>query len=515
MQDVEREIAARKQKVEALRRQREARNARESASVRRNVHFSISVHDGPIAIVDTPALISKTVQTSVHEPQGSLEPQGPHEHPETHETHGTQDLQDLQDPELEPSEFVVEEISELNAELLTFIDNASRCIQRSFSTPPGLREFTAPAQLGNDTETPSLAELDLKLVCEIPTSKSKFVAFSPYFDDLMGSISADGTSVSVWGLDSVDGPEFTLRGVQEMDVIAFSKQSKNHVYAGNNYGQVLKYDLKSDIFGGRFNLLPQLKTTRFEFGKVVGLEPVHPNFVISLHEDHRVCLWAGDVFAEPVHIIPLDTARAVDVVPTCMSLMHTEYAIGYGIGLCLVGTLNGQILQLPQSPNEEVRVCKQAHQSPVKCIKFRLKPVSNSNSNSNSNSSSPGGSAAVLASSGYDYSVNLWLVNTSTSAVKLNPILALPTDGTVTELCWHPTEPAVLAIALMNRVQVWNLNKSVAAPVLSIDVDSVSPSVAINASGQKLVVTDGDKCKLYILPMQLLNTDDSWVYKKH
>lgn len=461
MQDLERQIASRKLRLQEMRRQHEARvRQRESGN-------SVCVFETPIldvAVAESEPAVSEPEHDIAEVPSG---------------TNG---------------EWSIELASHLDAQLKTFIDDAMRCVARSLPQTQ-VNLFRTP----DSDQKPQQLNFELEWQLDLPIT-SRSLAFSPHFTSLAAAISADGSNISLWSLDAPENPEYTLVGAQKLVQCVFSKTNANHLFCANEYGQVFKYDLQSDVFGGRFNLWPQIRSKEVGSGQIVGLQFVSPNFLVSLHEDHKACLWSSDVLSEPVHLINLQFAnRAVDIVPTCMALTPSVLCTSFGIGLCVVGTLDGFLFQLPGS-SDEISDFASAHKSPVACLAFR--PPNDASGELPAHD--------ILASSGYDYSLKLWFVaNASDSRCRFKLLATLPVSSTVRAMQWHPTEPGVLVVGLNKKLEVWNLSRSLVAPVFSVPVNALNPSISINLDGTKVLVANAGKCSCYRLPQ--LKSNDRWV----
>jgi len=495
MADLQSEIAARKQRIAELCRQRDAAPA---PAPKPAVPLTMSVPRGPHIDIPEPFLYERATQTHEGEAPEGETPEGETPGGETpekatqeherkpHEGKSQQNQQDRSEKPTEasdsgsetPSGFSVQAPDHVSPQLLTFLDDGWRAVARG-----AVRDFRQTPR------RPKAAAADAaELVLAGEVSGAHLLAFSP-FHPLVAALDAPRRRVLISGLPAGAGVEFTLRSPTALTAnIVFSPLVAQQVFGAGQNGQLFVWDLKSMVRkGGRYDVLPQMRSP-IESSAVVALRSLGPASLVSVNADGLVKVWATDRLSRALHMLVLEdtfrtwmaSVRLAVLVPTCMDVFCADYGLvlGFGWKIAVVGTLSGHLLRLPNTPTGDAynpvdRPWR--HGASVSCLAL---------------GAADEGGAVRLVSGGLDWQICVWRVPLDE---RQPPALerSFRVDYAVSAVALHHS--GLLAAGGERTVQVYRLDR--ARPLLSVPVAHAVESIAFR--GDTLAVATSEGVLLY------------------
>lgn len=518
MADLRSEIEARKSRIAELKRQREALalNALPTSAPRKsepNVpkdnKLSFVGFPGPQIEIEAPFLYHRNIQTDRiiaedETPNGEIVPE-------------TEQIPDTKPTRT--SHFAVVESPVLPPSFTSFLADSWRAIARSGFRPSAVRDYTSTPSSQKDKESKQKNSL-LQYPLQLQLS-GFLIAWSPHFDDLLASRSSDERMLLVWSADAPDKPEFSLRSPTPVTALVFSPHNAQYIYGGGANGQIFAWNLKDRVLSGgaRLALLPQFRSPIFN-SKVLFLQFVGVNLV-SLNEDGSLDVWSSDSLSKPRHSIFLEdkfrsTLSALKInsvmVPTCMAIFKdsdSAYSLGYGIGLCIIGTVQGRLLRLPTMPTTQPKPFLWGHEAPVACLAFRNSPASPNTEKIALDSEGSRKRGSLLLSGALDWRLRVWYVPDQESD-EPQLLLTLSIDYSVADVCWHPSLSSVFLAVGEDQIQIWNLDKSTVKPVHTSSVEKAGlKQMAFKNS--RVAFASSSALDLFTLDESNLSCDGSWL----
>lgn len=499
MSDLSSEIEARKQRIAELRRQREAHASQ--VKTKNASPLSISVNPAPVAEIRPVTLYTKVTRAAQLPKQTHVPINQPIEAPKPEK-----------DVAAKENEFqVVDE--EITPSLLAFADDAYRAIARSKTTSA----FVHFSERQDSSNLIDLAKSGGKLypIVAVETPAAK-IAFSPHIRDFVALRCADPRRIEIYSLNAYNStnsprPEFTLRSPTALTTdVVFHPTNRRFVFCGGANGQLLAWDLfprgsndkntdgDGDSAGGslgRYELLPQIRSPA-DGNRIISLSfPHQSNSLISLSDNGVLCVWpGGDRLTKPQHRIVLDDAlrsalhslRVGVLVPFCVTTCfppNYAFGLGYGTGLTVLGSVSGNLLYLPALPSAtSVGWPHWRHDAPVCSLDFRSEGYTLLES---------GKQFAVLCSAGMDWKIKVWLVPVEDHQNQ-EPlqVAQISVDFAVKKVSWHPSSPAVIVAAGESVCELFDLNKSFAAPIVSSSQPGVVEDFAFGGSCVALATSE-------------------------
>lgn len=523
MADLRSEIEARKSRIAELKRQREAlalnglapdSTARRPEPVAsKDSKLSIVGLPGPQIEIEAPFIYHKSVQTEriIAEPETQA--------PALETVPRAEQKSDVEPIPENLSRFTIVESSAFPPSFTSFLDNSWRAVVRSGIHPPAVRDYTTTPTSQQDRKNIENYTL-LRNPSELEHSNS-LVSWSPHFDDLLVTRSSDPRQLLIWSTDAPDKPEFSLRSPTPVTAVVFSPHNAQYIYGGGGNGQLFAWNLKDRALsvGARLDLLPQFRSPIVN-SKVLFLQFVGVNLV-SLNEDGNLDIWSSDSLSKPRQTVSLEdkfrsslSALKINsvVVPTCMAVFKdsdSAYGLGYGIGLCVIGSVQGQLFRLPAMPTTQPEPLLWGHEAPITCLAFRNSPASLGTEQVALESDGSRKRGSLLLSGALDWHLRVWYVPVPESE-QPQLLLTLSIDYSVSDVCWHPSLPSVFLAVGEDQIQVWNLDKSTVKPVHTSNLDRVILK-QIAFKGSKVAFASLSALNLFTLDESTLSCDGSWM----